>query len=118
MGAYLRQLSKAIEALGEVKPHDLVSTIGLEHINFRPPERLVKVYRPHTPAQTGSIALKVTQEEASALLALEGRSGYPTEDLSLTVIVNPLLIDDGRNSRSPSYRIFDQHSGVKRTGKA
>lgn len=35
VGAYLRQLSKAIEALGEVKPHYLVSTIGLEHIGWQ-----------------------------------------------------------------------------------
>lgn len=52
VGAYLRQLILAIEALGEVRPEYLVSTIGLEHVEgILPKDRLSKRYRPHQPAQ-------------------------------------------------------------------
>jgi glycosyltransferase involved in cell wall biosynthesis len=51
VGMYLRQLILATERLGDVQPWYLVSTVGLEHVAALPQERLVKVYRPHRPAQ-------------------------------------------------------------------
>lgn len=51
VGAYLRQLIVALEDVGELKPHYLVSTVGLKHAEFLPPEQRVPVFRGHRPAQ-------------------------------------------------------------------